>query len=330
MSDVQDVVEELATKHLRWWRRSSDDEITGPCPFHDEASTGAFHINTQTGMFICFSCQERGGLFSLMKKLRTPRVVIDAVMRRVEGELDGAWRKKKKKGEREPFLLHEALLGVFDRCPTSLLEDGFNMDLLRAYDIGFDTLHGRITYPIRDHHGRLVGISGRTLDGSLPKYKIYMAKQLCEFNDKAYGGYYFIRGQFLWNMHNVIADLRAGDVKRLNIVEGFKACLWMLQNGYRHTVASLGVFLTRHHLALLDRYNVAVNIFLDNTEDARAATAKMGKQLSPGHDVYVSRYPRALEDGCQPDDLPKKALQLVVENALNYGRWRSEWMTTQI
>lgn len=33
----------------------------GLCPFHEDKRSGSFKINLETGGFICFSCQTKGG-----------------------------------------------------------------------------------------------------------------------------------------------------------------------------------------------------------------------------------------------------------------------------
>ena len=41
--------------------------------------------------------------------------------------------------------------------------------LLQKMDIGFDKEYERITFPIRDIYGNLVGINGRTVTGAFPE-----------------------------------------------------------------------------------------------------------------------------------------------------------------
>jgi len=42
-------------------KADGDGWAAAPCPFHDERTPGAFHVNTLTGGYHCKSCGERGG-----------------------------------------------------------------------------------------------------------------------------------------------------------------------------------------------------------------------------------------------------------------------------
>jgi len=42
-------------------RRDSGWVSGGLCPFHDDRHTGNFRINLDTGAYLCFACDARGG-----------------------------------------------------------------------------------------------------------------------------------------------------------------------------------------------------------------------------------------------------------------------------
>ena len=63
---------------------------------------------------------------------------------------------------------------MFDKCPIALVEEEyFPEDLLQKLDVGFDSEHMRVTYPLREIDGTLIGISGRTVNYASPRYKVY-------------------------------------------------------------------------------------------------------------------------------------------------------------
>ena len=89
---------------------------------------------------------------------------------------------KGRGGVRKPNkVLDENILFDFLDLPNKMWEDeGISIETQRTYDIGFDILTKRITVPVRNKFGQLVGVKGRMLldkdvNESDPKY-IYIYK----------------------------------------------------------------------------------------------------------------------------------------------------------
>jgi DNA primase len=324
MSEVNDVVRDLANTYLKWWKETSDHKnIQGACPFHQESTEGAFYMNLDNGLFICHSCRTSGNLFTFLKEVGAPSRKREAILDLVKDQL--ADRPKKKAEPRDFFKglmpLNESILGVFDFCPTSLLDAGFEKKVLAAHDIGFDKDYQRITFPIRNHLGVLYGISGRTVTGDNPRYLFYKEVDLLRLSAH-YRGYDFQKSQFLWNMHRVYSPAFHGDVDRIYIVEGFKAALWMIQNGAWNTVALMGTYLSAVQQRLLQRTACELVLFLDNTVDAQKGVFEAGERLRRSNHVAVCRYPRDQDDGAQPDDLPPETITEVINNPETFTTWR--------
>lgn len=325
------------------------------CPFHKggEERRPSFSINIDVGLFNCFTCHVAGDVRYLLKLLGLPRSQIDAEIKVIEPELEANYRRKEfeKKhffSNTDPFqarvVLPEALLGVYDWCPTKLLEDGFTMELLRDFEVGFDRLGNRITYPIRDMYGHLAGISGgRTLPNQEPKYKVYrggfrdsvthqwVTGDFGDWFDEQFPNFRCDSHNFLWNFHRVfprVMQAPSGADDRVFIVEGFKACLWMVQNGFLNTVALMGSSISEAQQRMLHRVGGKVMLLLDNDNPGRSATRKVGKALwEPLHGrVSVVPYPtedvkmslQGVED-TQPDDYEAQGLHEMVESSLPFN-----------
>lgn len=312
------VVEQLADRYLTSWRFTGDDEITAHCPFHKEKTPGGFYVNARTGMFFCHGCQASGSFITLMKELSVPV--------RLRSELaDGLEEQRPRSARKEVFLfseqrvLNEALLGVFDYCPKSLLDAGFDKELLRDHDVGVDKDACRITFPLRDIHGRLVGIAGRSTDGEMPKYKVYKEKDLTRFNP-AYRGYTIKKSNYLWRMDRVYPRVFHGATDVIYLVEGYKACLWLVQHGWEDAVALQGVYLSNVQLLQIQRLSAEVVILLDNTENARDAAYRAAERIRRTNRVRVCDYPSGMPDGAQPDDLDEEPLRRTLNEASPYRR----------
>jgi DNA primase len=303
--------------------RFSDQEIPGEnlaahCPFHKGGKEqrpsfyvyiGKSSFTRHTGMSFCHTCNRGWSLTGLLKALRVGPALIDIIKQ----ELGSA----ESEAKRDPLLsidfaletLPEASLGLFEYMPKALVDVGFSKELLASYDVGFDRMRKRITFALRNHHGELVGISGRSVRGEHPRYKIYRA----EFHELS-PSYALNKKKLLYGLDKFYARRMYTDIDMpVVLCEGFKACLWCVQAGYVDTVALLGSTLSREQLVLLQRVTNSVVLFLDNDAPGREATTKIAKQLS-GIEVRVADY--RTDAPISPDDLTSEQLKLAIEGAL--------------
>ena len=162
------------------------------CPFHDNQKSPAFNINAETGAWKCWNpaCGQKGGLVQfLVKALRmdyNAALEYAKHLPTLSSSDPSQWRlpeydKRQAKGD--GTFMDEAQLGMYSFCPTYMVEKrGFPKAFLREYDVGFD-FHGyehppgsgkmmganRVTFPVRDPHGRLLGCTRRAVEDDFPK-----------------------------------------------------------------------------------------------------------------------------------------------------------------
>lgn len=324
------------------------------CPFHKggEERRPSFSINLELGLFHCFTCHVSGNIRYLLRLLGLSRDQIEYEVAPIAKQLENnrlevELQRKHFFTNVDPFrarlALPEVLLGMYEWCPTSLVEQGFVKELLQDYEVGFDRVNQRVTYPLRDMYGTLAGISGgRTLPTQEPKYKIYqggyydenrrqkIAGDFGEMFDEEFPGFRCENHHFLWNYHRVYPralEAVSGQDDRVFVVEGFKACLWMIQNGYYNTVALMGSYISDTQQRLLHRLGGRVVLFLDNDEAGRKGTLKVGNLLwRPLHGrVSVVRYPTEDveasindENNSQPDDYEAQGIHQMVNDSLDF------------
>jgi hypothetical protein len=244
---------------------------------------------------------------------------------------------------------------VFDHAPTKLITDGFDPDLLRSMEIGFDRRNERTTFPLRDLYGNLAGFSGgATKEGQWPKYKVYQGKRF-DLNsrltlpgdfgpmfDEQFPGYTCENHSLLWNYDRVYPRVTEMSDSSATVygVEGFKACLWMLMAGFQNTVALMGSYVSDIQQRLLHRLGCRVVLFLDNDEAGRKATFSVGERLwkplkgqvdvVPYPEVDVAASLRG-EGNTQPDHYELDAVRELVSKKITFtdhfnqsrstGRW---------
>lgn len=340
-------VQDLVERHIGRGHFSGEENISVRCPFHKggEESRPSFSINVTNGVWHCFTCHISGPLPKLLKALGLPQQVIDAELKDIWEELEDnknrlRWRKRSKWVTRDPFLaetiLPETILKPYEWCPTSLVAAGFSPEWLQWMDIGYDKLNSRITYPIRDIYGNLAGVSGgASIIGQHPKYKVYKGRHQdpitkrwigSDFGpwfDETYPTYEFHNHGYLWNYDQVYPRVfySPDDVQTVIIVEGFKACLWLLQSGWANTVALMGSSLSDQQFSLLHRLKANVVLFLDNDSAGKKGTDAIARKVRPTQPgVLIAQYPYA--DDCQPDDLTPEEVNSAISGAEPYPTWK--------
>jgi DNA primase len=316
-------VREVAEKYLQRVKSSGPEDIMAICPFHRKADgtperKGSFAMSTVTGLWFCHSCHERGNLRTFLRNVGASPLLIDTFYKPLlEAIDDHSWKNRKKNRifvvnfKEEP--LPESTLGLFDYCPTGLLEDGFVEDTLRYFDVGFDQKNNRITYPLRDLLGRLVGLSGRATDDHPAKYKVYSKE---EYEAWGITPRSTDKSNLIWNIDKVYPELYFTKKPEFVIVEGFKSVMWLWQAGYRDTVALMGSYLSPNQKMILERIGGTVYLFFDNDPSGHKAYHFVSKTLAASLCVRIVRY-----EGHQPTDLSTAELHNAMNNAVDYHRW---------
>lgn len=315
----------VANEHLRRVKKSGNEDIMALCPFHRKADgtdekNPSFSMNIYSGLWYCHSCHARGNLFTFLRDVGLPRAEIEF---RYKGILEEAAKYLPPKPDpldpqapvnAEP--LPESFLGLFDYCPQLLLDEGYPEELLRKFDIGFDQVHQRITFPLRDRDGNLVGLSGRTVLNASPRYKVYD----WEYKDFGLPERKTEKRRLLWNGHNVLTALafETDPSARFVVVnEGFKAVLRVAQADILNVTGILGSYLSSEQQWALERLECPIILMLDNNDAGIRGQIDAGCRLTKcvPH-VFVAQY-----DANQPSDLTPALVHEAISGAVPFHTW---------
>ena len=282
------------------------------CPFHKggDESTPSFFVNLENGLSFCHFCKDGRTLVQLLNVLNAPWALREEAKRAIPGPQSEGWAVQHE----EMTPLPESLLGVFDLCPHDLLEAGFEEEVLREEDVGYDERHARITYPLRDYRGNLVGISGGS-KYEHPKYLVYARRELQHFLSRGVPEFAPRKSNLIWGLERIWAGAYHGTYDGpIPLVEGFKGRLWLLQSGYRYTGAIFGSYLSKVQANFLLHLGNRFVLFLDQDEAGMEGTEKAVRMLTRrGAKVAVAKYPRAGK--LQPDDLSAEEIHVAIEQA---------------
>lgn len=307
------------------------------CPFHGggQEKNPSCSVSLEKPVFFCHACQSSGHVAQILKTYGLGSEGVTTILKATG--LDKPVKALSGRGKvaarltsgmnvfRGPFVLNEDLLDEYRHAPKMLLRAGFLKSTLRHFEVGYDHTNLRITFPIRNVYGELVGISGRAImDGQEPRYKIYDSEM------KLRDGFHIppdytmeeVKDAVLWHGHVVRPFFFSKEEQDepFIITEGFKACMWVWQAGYQSAVALVGAYLSDLHAELIASAIQYVILFLDNNDAGYRGTVRAGRILSTyGIDVRVARYP---DERKQPDDLSPEEVVLAISNPEPYILWR--------
>lgn len=124
----------------------------------------------------------------------------------------------------------------------------------------------RITFPIYNHLGNLVGFGGRTISGNPAKY----------VNSPQSG--IFDKSRLLYGYDKAKNEIyKKGEII---ICEGYMDCIMLHKAGFNNAVAVLGVALTDKHIPLLKRGDIKVVLSFDSDDAGRGAAFKSARLLA--------------------------------------------------
>lgn len=178
--------------------------------------------------------------------------------------------------------------------------------LCRRGDYGmYDFFRDKLMFPIFSARGQVVAFSGRSLDGSEPKY-INTADTEIFHKRKTIFGFNFARD----NIHRN---------NRTIIVEGQIDAIQMQCHGFPETVAPLGTALTEDHLAILCKANRNIVFCFDGDTAGQKAAARAANLVLPfirdNSDIKFA----FVTGGKDPDEILKKsgkdAMDTIINNA---------------
>lgn len=159
----------------------------------------------------------------------------------------------------------------------------------------YDRFRDRLTMPIHDPRGRVIGFAARILDAEKKDAPKYLNSPDTPLFDK---------GRTLFNLHRAAPASRNSG--RIVVVEGQMDVIALAAAGIDEAVAPMGTALTERQLEMLWRMVEAPILCFDGDaagqRAAMRAIARALPLLRPAHSLRIVRMPA----GMDPDDLIKR------------------------
>lgn len=178
----------------------------------------------------------------------------------------------------------------------------------------YDFFRGRITFPLFDKDGNIVGFSGRVYRGEKD-----ISKYMNSSENKIY-----IKGNTLYNYH--IAKPASKREKCVIVVEGFMDAIRLSSCGIKNVVALQGTALTQNQIKLLQDLRCKVILMLDNDDAGELATVNNGEELLKNNiDLHVVR----LSGEKDPDEyILKEGIEAMKDNinhAISFYEFKTKY-----
>lgn len=203
--------------------------------------------------------------------------------------------------------ISEDILNYYINKPNKMFEDdNISLNIQKEFKIGYDASSNRITIPIRDALGTLIGVKGRLFgapDENNPKY-LYLEN--CSKSRVLYGYY---ENQKYIKENNIIYCL-----------ESEKAVLQLASYGIRNAVSFGGKSISKTQAELLIRTGATPCLALD--KDVGIDEIKSILSIFPSNlpVYYIYDVDDILDEKQSPSDDHQKFLKLIKNNIYKFER----------
>ena len=168
----------------------------------------------------------------------------------------------------------EKILSYFEPYVNDMFyEDGVGYDTQVEFEIGYDEFTNRITIPIRDDLGNLVGVKAR-----------YFYRQVPEDEQKFMYIEKCARSQILYGLYKTINFIKKA--QRLFVVEAEKGVQQLYDKGYFEAVATGGSKISKSQIDKLTRLCVPI-IFVFDKDITKEELDDIASRFIDGTEVYA-------------------------------------------
>lgn len=250
------------------------DEWLVNCLFHKD-SNASMCINVHTGLFICYSCGAKGNIHKIEDAVKKPAVasVTASDVRSRIARINTIEVEQVERHYPDDWLDQFVCSKAYEYWTSR----GLSIETIESWGLGYDRKTNSATIPLRDLHGKLLGIFRRRLArNATPRYMYPKG---------------FNISWHLWGAHTC-HDLSEHD-GLLVVTEGSVDALAMSDSGFA-SVALLGSRLSDHQRSLvLKLAPKKLVVCTDNDEAGEKAARQVYDKLKGEMHIYRGVYPRS-------------------------------------
>lgn len=269
----------------------SGDEYTCVCPWCANDKP-VLYANAIKGLFVCFTCHKKGRLDELgALPLQT-----------TEGLRDRLARMKAPVPTQHYY--PEGWLRQYD-VPHDYWTGNRALDpeTVERFGLGYDPFTNRVTLPLRDVQGRVLGVTYRRLDDGRPKY----------LHPKGFPVGRHLYGAWL-----------LGDTRTVAVVEGQVDAIRCVSERVP-AVSLMGSRITRDQIKVLQRLDIQkVVLMLDNDSAGQHGTMAIHEALQGSGMRVMAGWYRPYWRVKDPDGLKGDRLRKMFHSAVPVPEWANK------
>jgi DNA primase len=212
-------------------------------------------------------------------------------------------------------------LNSWDDFTTKAIKNGYKKDLLEKSSLvrtkdqqTYDAFRNRVTFPIHNLSGRVLGFGARILtqDKKKPKYINTAESEI------------YHKGQVLYGLY--FAKSAIVKLDNCYLTEGYTDVISMHQAGIENVIASSGTSLTTDQIKLIRRYTTNITLLFDgDAAGIKAAFRGIDMILEEGMNVKIVLYP----EGEDPDSYarnyrPAEVKEFIENNAQDFISFKTD------
>ena len=214
-----------------------------------------------------------------------------------------------------PEIPEETLKAYLPWDNTIFYEDHIEWETQAEFELGLDVFSHRITIPIRDETGRLIGVKGRRawdiVDENNPKYK-YLKE--CE------------KSKILYGLSKTLPYIQ--EKGEVIVCEAEKGVMQLWSYGYRNCVAVGGHSISDWQVRRLEELDVDITIAFDKDVDIDVIEKELDKFETNHNLYYIYDENNLLDEKQSPMDEPNKWIDLYDYNSKFkklYDKPKDDW-----
>lgn len=321
-------------------------EIRCACPIHNGDNSTAFSFDRFEKIFTCFShnccSSKRRDVITFLMEVRnyTFKEAIEVLANLAGVQLSEQQKDNISQFEKHYMLSYSRYLYKVDKYKPVKLKQlrmrnkypkGWDMveqylkspqrnsdiDSVKYFGLypGLDSdKYLRLYIPLHDEEGRLVGLTGRMMDGVLSYPPIQKEDGTIKHAPKYDNVAGFKKSQILYNLHRAKKHAHAG----LIVVEGQFDAIRMHNYGYPNTVARMGPVLSDQQVALLYKYTTSVVLLIEDYKKIDPETNEILSLVNKDKDLEKLKYGMKIHVAYlekDPDSSTQEEVNLAIQNA---------------
>lgn len=244
------------------------------CPFHSERnpSFGVKLEESGKGTYQCFTCQERGTVYELIRRLDG----MDARIRPVLGKItQGAPQKlqaRKQQGKESAKAFEEELLYEYNYQTDYWGERGIDINTIAKFKLGLNPQKWSIAIPMRSVYNPsdLSGVCFRYIDNH-PNFPVEWKQQIVAGEIKRY---HYLPGSIPGVSLFGVDAIRSYD--EVYLFEGSIDAMNFMQREGKQALARWGTIISPYQADYLSKFE-RLNVVID--KDANRAGSVAGRQV---------------------------------------------------